>query len=438
MESKKFIDYNPQILEEIVGNDIQKKRIIDWLNNFDKIKHKCLLLSGNHGIGKSTLVKLILKKLKISYRIISADEIKEFRVNDTFDSYFNNKKLKDIKFAFIFDEVEMITLASERKFILNLIKINTKNNLYPFIFISNNNHSKLVNDIKRSSIILNFASPTKNEIYLLIKKIAKINNIKIKNDCNLSEFINFSQFDIRRLILLLRDYSYNYKTLSNKNIKKFIENSVEKDIGVNLFDATNNIINDFSDFNKLYRLYETEKVLLPLMIHENYFKKILNDNKNFDFSIDKLINVSEALSIGDNIETSIYTDQNWYLQDIHCFFTCILSSYLLNDNLSKKINNIAFSSDLNKTSLKNINKKNINNLSKLINTKSIEELLILCKMSNFCFKHDNEKLIIDILKKYNQNIDIKDIELCLKIDKCCDFIKLDNKKKKHINSLLNL
>jgi DNA polymerase III delta prime subunit len=438
MESKKFIDYNPQILEEIVGNDIQKKRIIDWLNNFDNIKHKCLLLSGNHGIGKSILVKLILKKLKISYRIISADEIKEFRVNDTFDSYFNNKKLKDIKFAFIFDEVEMITLASERKFILNLIKINTKNNLYPFIFISNNNHSKLVNDIKRSSIILNFASPTKNEIYLLIKKIAKINNIKIKNDCNLSEFINFSQFDIRRLILLLRDYSYNYKTLSNKNIKKFIENSVEKDIGVNLFDATNNIINDFSGFNKLYRLYETEKVLLPLMIHENYFKKILNDKKNFDFSIDKLINVSEALSIGDNIETSIYTDQNWYLQDIHCFFTCVLSSYLLNDNLSKKINNIAFSSDLNKTSLKNINKKNINNLSKLINTKSIEELLILCKMSNFCFKHDNEKLIIDILKKYNQNIDIKDIELCLKIDKCCDFIKLDNKKKKHINSLLNL
>ena len=438
MESKKFIDYNPQILEEIVGNDIQKKRIIDWLNNFDNIKHKCLLLSGNHGIGKSTLVKLILKKLKISYRIISADEIKEFRVNDTFDSYFNNKKLKDIKIAFIFDEVEMITLASERKFILNLIKINTKNNLYPFIFISNNNHSKLVNDIKRSSIILNFVSPTKNEIYLLIKKIAKINNIKIKNDCDLSEFINFSQFDIRRLILLLRDYSYNYKTLSNKNIKKFIENSVEKDIGVNLFDATNNIINDFSDFNKLYRLYETEKVLLPLMIHENYFKKILNDKKNFDFSIDKLINVSEALSIGDNIETSIYTDQNWYLQDIHCFFTCVLSSYLLNDNLSKKINNIAFSSDLNKTSLKNINKKNINNLSKLINTKSIEELLILCKMSNFCFKHDNEKLIIDILKKYNQNIDIKDIELCLKIDKCCDFIKLDNKKKKHINSLLNL
>jgi len=75
MESKKFIDYNPQILAEIVGHDIHKKRIIDWLNNLDKIKHKCLLLSGNHGIGKSTLVKIILKQLKISYRIISADEI---------------------------------------------------------------------------------------------------------------------------------------------------------------------------------------------------------------------------------------------------------------------------------------------------------------------------------------------------------------------------
>ena len=54
----------------------------------------------------------------------------------------------------------------------------------------------------------------------------------------------------------------------------------------------------------------------------------LNDNINN--VIDSLIEISNSISIGDNIETSIYTDQNWYLQNIHGFFTCINTSYYIN------------------------------------------------------------------------------------------------------------
>ena len=85
-------------------------------------------------------------------------------------------------------------------------------------------------------------------------------------------------------------------------------------------------MNKYNDYKTIYKLYESEKVLLPLMIHENYkkrFQKNLYDNRYY-----KLLKISDSIS-GDNIETSIYTDQNWYLQNI-CFYTCVNPSYWIN------------------------------------------------------------------------------------------------------------
>ena len=62
--------------------------------------------------------------------------------------------------------------------------------------------------------------------------------------------------------------------------------------------------------------------------------------------------VTESISRGDVIETNIYTDQNWYLQDIHGFITCAETSYHINkyNKIKKKLYyNLSFSSDLNKT-----------------------------------------------------------------------------------------
>ena len=45
-----------------------------------------------------------------------------------------------------------------------------------------------------------------------------------------------------------------------------------------------------------------------------------------------MIKISDSISRGDNIETSIYTDQNWFLQNIHGFFTCINTNFWINNN----------------------------------------------------------------------------------------------------------
>jgi hypothetical protein len=98
---------------------------------------------------------------------------------------------------------------------------------------------------------------------------------------------------------------------------------------------------------------------------------------------------------------------------------------------------IKFSADLNKTSLKNINRKNILNLSKIINSKSNLEILMLNKICNYFIENNKENELINILKNYKKDINIKEIELCLKIDKTCLFNKLTSKEKKKIIKHIN-
>ena len=61
----------------------------------------------------------------------------------------------------------------------------------------------------------------------------------------------------------------------------------EKNVDVSLFDATTIIINNYEKEDNILKLYEHGKVLLPLMIHENYQSKLLSKDENWD---DKYLN----------------------------------------------------------------------------------------------------------------------------------------------------
>jgi len=444
--------YKPNKTTQIIGNKEQINTFKDWLLNINSNKNQTIIISGLRGIGKTLTIKLILEELNYMVRIINPSEIKDHRIYDDFNDYhnfinsiyskisFSNKKKN--KIALIFDETENITLTSEKKYIMDIYKENNKLKSFPLIFISNNQHSKLLHDLKKGCNEIIFERPSYNEIKNFIINIYNLENIKLENyNSIIKKIINFSQYDIRRLINLLQELVYHISDniLLESNINEFIEKSRYKNIDISLFDATEKILNNYLDYDTILKLYETEKVLLPLMIHENYYNKILNKSLlSFNNIIYNMVKISDSISKGDNIETSIYTDQNWYLSNIHGFYSCINTTYWINKNNNNILlnNNIKFSSDLNKTSLKNINRKNIVNLQKLINIKSNQEILMLNKIANNLLKQGKENVLINILNKYNKNITIKDIELCLKIDKTIDFNTIGSKdKKKIINQL---
>ena len=436
--------YSPKNINQIIGNKSSISKFDKWIKSIKERNENFLILSGKNGIGKTIISKLLLNTYNYNSIIIYPEDIKNYRQNDEFNDFYNldnsiNKKMnfKNVKnknIALIFDDTETITLTSEKKYIMNIFKNKINSNI-PIIFICNNNHSKLLNDLKKNCHEIKFYTPSSYDLKLFIKNICKNEKIKIEDD-SIDTLIELSQFDIRRLLNLIEDFSYNYKNLSIKNITKFKNQTLLKDTNIGLYDSTRILLNDDLDFDSIYKIYESEKVLLPLMIQENYYKKICNSKKSVKEKLDSIVNISDSISFGDNVETSIYTDQNWYLQEIHGFFTCIKPSKLSNEfNYNILGNLIKFSSDLNKTSLKNINKKNINNLQKIIGNKSVEEILLLCKLTNYCFENEKYEIIIDKLKNYKSKLDIKDIELCLKIDKTIDFITLKTKDKKKIIKL---
>ena len=441
--------WRPNSVNDIIGNKSNIQKLDSWISNFDKETNNSIIINGKHGIGKTLAVQLLLTKYNYKYKIIYPDEIKLFRLNMDFDDYYNfdnsiESKVKmksgNKRIALVFDETESITLTSERKYVFNIYKINSKLKSFPLIFISNTNHSKLTNDLKKYCPEFNFLSPSSYELSEYIKKICTIEKIEILDTASIDIFIQFCQYDVRRLINILQEYHYNFNTLNITDVTNFIERSIMKDIDIGLYDASLKLINEPNDFEQVYKLYEIDKVLVPLMINENYYKKILSSkNKSkWNEQLDQMVEISDSLSIGDNIETSIYTDQNWYLQNIHGFYTCYNTSAIINKS-EKKLSktDIKFSSDLNKTSLKNINKKNITNLEKIISNKTIDEILALCKITNHMITTKQVDLIIDVLKNYKKDIDIKDIELCLKIDKTVDFITLSTKEKKEIINIIN-
>jgi replication factor C subunit 1 len=450
MENLWINKYRSKSLNDIIGNKEQIIKIKSWLININNYKSCAIIVSGVHGIGKSLTIKLLLDELNYLPRIIYPNEIKDHRIFDDFNDYYNHKNSiyskinftddKNKNLVLIFEETENITLTSEKKYIMDIFKENNKLKAFPLIFISNNQHSKLLNDLKKNCEEVKFICPTLNELYQLINKICFQENIKIKDNHIMNELIAFSQYDIRRLINLLQEMSFHYKYIDEKAIEMFIEKSREKNIDTGLFDATNKILNNYLDYDTIIKLYEFEKVLLPLMIHENYVRKVLYKSIDpWSNTIYDLVKISDSISRGDNIETSIYTDQNWYLQNIHGFYTCINTSYWINKNNkanSLNNNNIKFSSDLNKTSLKNINRKNINNLLKIIPNKSIYDILMLNKICNYLLKNNKEEELIKILFNYTKDLTVKEIELCLKIDKTNDFELLSSKDKKKLTKLI--
>ena len=151
--------YRPKYLNEVIGHKDQIIKIKEWIINLNTSKNQAIIISGSHGIGKSLTIKLIFEELNYLIRIIYPNEIKDHRIFDDFNDYYNHNNSIHSKINFkntnkkqlvlIFEETENITLTSEKKYIMDIFKENNKKKCFPLIFISNNQHSKLLNDHER-------------------------------------------------------------------------------------------------------------------------------------------------------------------------------------------------------------------------------------------------------------------------------------------------
>jgi len=446
MSNKWIKKYSPKNIKEIIGNNNNILKINFFLKKFDKQKNNSILISGNHGIGKGMIVKLLLQKNNYYYKWLGYKDEKNKNILEDIQNSFIGENIRNYyikdnkKFALIIDDIEKITLKSEKKRIVELVKNNNIKKLFPIIFISNLQHNKLLTDILSYSNEYKIYGPNNNDIMILLNRIIERENINISDEkCKLL-IIKFAQNDIRRLISILYDIRNSFDDEINKNnINHYLMTSMKKNKDISLFDATKILVNEYTNINNCISLYKVDKVLVPLTIHENFYKSLLgryNDNYKI---LNTMKHVTDSISKGDVIETNIYTDQNWFLHDIHGFFTCAKTSYNINKHKPKYKKNaipyyhLNFSSDLNQTSLKNINKKQITNLQAKFPDKSFKDIICLNKIFYNLIKDERIEDIYNIIKPYNKNI--KTVETFIKIDKSLPKITISQKNKKKFNLL---
>jgi hypothetical protein len=340
-------------------NKLYQNQIEKWLGNYP-LYNTGLVISGGIGTGKHMLVKNTIKKLNWKYYMLYLENDKSWDFFSNFITGLNEKMV------LIIYDANLISSPSEKRNILEFFNQNCQKKLLPIIFLTNLNHSKLITTLSAHDCEnIRVPLPSENDLLLISKTFIEKYNIKFDALQTLKDIINYSQYDIRRLIILLQDLYYTY---GNKITRIFLQNylniSMKKNVEVGLFSANKSLMDRFKSIDESMRFYKSEKVLLPLMMYENFHtalesKGIPNRRKK-----EKYAKISDILSQSDLVETRIYSEQNWEFQPIHGFLACGCVSYILNEGETKEIKNykINFSSDLNKTSLKNINKKNIETL----------------------------------------------------------------------------
>ena len=221
IEDQLWVDkYRPQYLKDIIMKQDNINKITQWMTHFKDKKpgyKNSLLLWGPPGTGKTTIANIILKQY--GYDVI------EFNASDIRNQKLRNKQLNDIlgkknvldimmnnprNIGVIMDELDGLT-TGDRGGMNELIKIMYqyrknklkkkihKEEVTPFICISNTVGEKKFNDIKKHSVVIKISEPSVYDQTKLVERIMKAENIEI-DGYNIKLLIKESQGDYRRLI----------------------------------------------------------------------------------------------------------------------------------------------------------------------------------------------------------------------------------------------
>jgi len=273
-----------------------------------------------------------------------------------------------------------------------------------------------MNELQRMCHIIRFKKPKKTEFVAFIKHIVSKTKMKISND-TINYITQFCNYDYRRLLNILQFIYYSHNNRCKVSIKIKDINIFSNSTGNNeLFKSTTHLLYDNNiSIDKTITYYNAEKVLLPLMIHQNYipvlFSKYSKNRKNLFLVIKK---ISQHISFNDLISYHIYNSYNWGIQPLHSILLCYYPTYLMrqleqNKNIVKF--KIKFTSILSKTSIHHVNCNQYNYICRTIknynNYYDSENIKFLCKkILVFLFSDnvDTQYEGIRLLKYYGLNV----------------------------------
>lgn len=210
--------YNPKTFDDIIGNT----DIINLFKNLHNDNIPNIILSGDYGSGKSTILNIFLKNTKnIDFYFINLDE--DLKKNNIHN--FLNFLKKSNQKIIIIDNYEEITL--EHQYLLRSI-IKKYNNNVSFLFFLNNINN-IIEQLSSFFLILKLKKISHCQYFNYFKNIIDKEKFNISNDI-LNHIIKTSN-NFREIInnfIILFNYYLSNPNINNTNLENILNVSDEK------------------------------------------------------------------------------------------------------------------------------------------------------------------------------------------------------------------
>ena len=464
--------YRPQKLSDIVGNDKNLEQIHAWFTNFKAKKpgtKRALLLGGAPGLGKTSLAHVILNEYGYQVKEYNASDVRSKKlVQANLDQLINislvdkliDENCKPI--GIIMDEVDGMS-AGDKGGMAELIQFINPNRgkrsvkkedrelvenrwIPPIICICNSRYDKKILNLKKDCLEIVFQKPLTSDLIQVIDRITKAENFQIEESSK-KLIASYAQGDYRRLLFLLQNI-YIIHRQSIKNGHKINDQDVisqyqlfcQKEVEMSLYETIDNLLNKKLSPMETLKIYESDKSLLPMMVHENYVNFIACQSAPSVFcQLEEIQDCIDTIIEGDIIDKNMYNNQNWYLQPIHGLNSCFIPSYYINKYPKPQYQKSKFTTALGKFSLHCSNRKNVNNIISAVNGRysySVEDIRVLSEIILYKgFIRDakpaeqltdasvlvDNNMCVAYLKRYNLTVD--DIDKLIKMNKLNPFYK---------------
>lgn len=322
-------------LQDLIIPDTKIAQARKWIKCKESRK-MALLISGKVGSGKTTFATKLIAESDYTPYVLTLADIKNGRSAQSKTGSYLLKQLKDDvlsnrdvysgkKKALIIDDIDSI-LAADKSFItdvLTLIKDNAAC-CAPIIITSATDTSKKINELKKRCIDIHIPSPSLLQTRRFIGKILLSEGMQFAPIETRDVLVKACNGDFRRIFLIL-DYLKAVCGSDGKIVLDDLQTALntfhQREIDYGIFELSEMVLKTKMPYDDLERCYDTEKSLLPLMIHENYpiFADTIHDCEI----------IAESQSMADQVDNMIYSQQVWDMFHIHGYFSTIVPIWKL-------------------------------------------------------------------------------------------------------------
>lgn len=433
--------YSITDLDNIIGLNENIGKCKKWIESFEtnNVYKPILYINGSYAIGN--IAKLLLKKYNYNFIELNSYNFRnkniEQDITDILDSNTIYTMFTQQKKSILIDT--MITDKNTITKIMNIIKKKKKKKIYlidkPIILISDTQNDRKINEFQNISEFISINKLNTDDFLKYIKIIIENENLNIDNS-NLIYIYKQLNYNIKDVIIYLEELYklYKNKPISTEKIDELNNIVSSKNIKKNLFTNIHNILHKYYDIEYTLKIYNDDRSLVPMMIHENYINYI---NLKKCSKYQKLItinNVINYISNSDNLDYLIHNYQLWYLQKYNGISYSCQTSYEINKFQTYSGGNnylVEFTHLLSKSALQYYNYQNNIYLKNIFSIDNNNIINIVIYILQYIFDN-NIEYGISYIKLLNN-----DIDTIYKFVKLSKIFTGNDYKTKYTNSFKN-